>query len=172
MIDTSEYDVFIDVINPKNFLCGKSCNLNDITFNEYHVIKSVFNSRSSLGDLQELLIHLYKIKGNVIMSADKVFLNESIFNLFRVKNHIKEYMIKKDELERKVLSGEPDYKLIAINASERLSYFNVELTKIRLAEQFGQDPSLVGEWRYNKVFNILAANNALSKVNADYAKVK
>lgn len=171
MVDTSKYDVFIDVIKPRNILCNKSCDLSKLTFNEYNVIKSIFNN-PNLEDIKDLFIHLYRIRGNINISASDVFLNDSIFNLFRAKNYIKEFMIKRDSLERKVLSSEPDYKMIAINASERLSYFNVELTKIRLAEQFSLDPSVIGDWKYTKVFNILAANNALNKVNADYAKVK
>ena len=173
MKDSSSYDVFADIINPKNKFCGKECDLNSITFDEYHVMKNVFKPSSTLEDFQELLIHLYKVKSNILSSDVNRFLNESIFNFFRVCNYIKQYLIKKDKLERKVLSSEADYRMIAVNANERLSHFNTTLTKNRLAEQFSSgDPSIIGGWKYNKVFNILAANHALSSVQLDASKVK
>jgi len=171
MRDTSEYDVFLDVINPKNKLCGNECNLNNITFDEYHVMRGVFN-QPVIEDIQELLIHIYNIKGGFMCTDVNKFLSESIFNFFRVFNYLKEYIVKRNELEANALSSTPDYRMIAVNANERLSPYSSQLTKNRLAEQFGQDPSTIGGWKYSKVFNILAANHALSTVQAEASKIK
>lgn len=170
MADTSEYDVFLDVINPKNMLCGNVCDLNKITFDEYHVMRSIFN-KPTLEDFQELLIHLYDIKGNLVSTSISKFLGESIFNFFRVFNYIKDYLLKKENLEKKALSSTPDYRMMAVGAGKRLAPYSTQITKNRLAEQFSQDPSTIGGWKYNKVFNILVANHALSTVQAEASKV-
>lgn len=168
--NTSEYDVFIDTIKPKNIFNGKRCNLKALTFDEVEVIKSIFNNPTH-ENIKYLFIELFKL-GSIEQSATDEYLNTSIFDLFRVKNYLQDWILKLVERENKVLAGIPDEKLEMINASERLKAVSHLLTKIRLAEQFSKSPDEIGKWKYNTVFTILTANKLNQDIQREYQQIK
>lgn len=172
MIDTSEYDVFVNILSPVNLFCGKKCKVSNLTFDEIEYMKTLYSSKPTIEDIQELYIELFKINGSMSISESDLFLNESIFTLFKAQKFLQDYIVSIIRKEGKMLSGTPDPKMLAIKANERLSKFGAMSTKIRLAEQFKCDPSDVGKWKYSKVFHILAFNNEFSKVRSDYSKEK
>jgi len=165
--DTSEYDIYASIIKPKNELCGNVFSHNKLTFNEFHTIISIFNESNS-SELLDLFIHLYRIKGSFEISAKQQLLNESVFQFFRALRHVKLFMESKLKLEEKLLYSEPDTKMLEINAYKRMQPFSTMLTKIKLAEQFGQTPEEIGNWKYTQVINILASNNIVSQINKEY----
>lgn len=168
--NTTEYDIFIDSINPKNSFNGKFCNLSLLTFDEVKVIKDIF-FKPTFENIQELIIELYRL-GSFEISATEEYLNTSIFDLFASKNYIQKFITDLINRENKVLQGIPDDKMITLNASERLKPVNHILTKIRLAEQFGKAPHEIGKWKYTRVFSILVANKISNDIQIEYQKMK
>tara|TARA_R110002049_G_scaffold309180_1_gene518140 strand:- start:27706 stop:28260 length:555 start_codon:yes stop_codon:yes gene_type:complete len=165
--DTSDYDFFIDLVKPENLFCKRVFDVSKMTYNEFHTIISIFNN-PNLENIKDLFVHLYRIKGDLSKSAEKMFFDESIFTFFKAKKFISEMIKEKLRIEDKALYSEPDTRLIEIGASKRLKPFSVMLTKVSLGKQFGIDPYEIGNWQYSKVFNILATNNALNQVQKDY----
>ena len=168
--DSSEYDIFIDTIKPKNLLSGNSCNLSSLKFDEVEVIKKTFYN-SNGNDVIDILVELY-CKGSFEQSKNEEFLNASVFDLFRVKAYLQNWITDVIERENKVLAGIPDDKLIMINAGERLKAVSHLLSKMRLAEQFSKDPEEIGNWKYTKVFNLMLANKRSNDVQIDYQNQK
>lgn len=168
--DSSEYDLFIDTIKPLNSFNGHKCDLKKLTFDEVETIKNMFFS-ASFNDIKDVFIFLYNL-GSFNQSALNEFLNTSVFDLFRAKNYIKEWLLELIKREKNALSGEADEKLLMVNANERLSAVSHILTKMRLAEQFGKSPEEVGKWKYTTVFTILVANKRSNDVQKDYANIK
>lgn len=167
--DTSEYDVFLDILKPKNLLCGKKFDTKKLTYDEYLTTISILNNPNAL-NVKDLFVHLWRIRGDMKISADDLFFNESIFVFFRAKRFLKEFIEQKIELEKKMLYSEPDTRMIEINAGKRLKPFQPMITKISIGKQFGINPYDVGKWKYSEVLNILATNNALQEVQKDYGK--
>lgn len=171
LVDSSEYDIFIDVMQSSNVFNGKRCNLSKLSFDEVEYIKKLLNSRPSINDMMVLFIELFNL-GSIDISAQNEFLNASVFDLFRCKKYIQDYIVEIVEREIKVLNGEPDTKLIMINASERMQPFSHVMSKMRLAEQFSVTPKEIGKWKYNEVFGYLVANKVNNDIQRDYQKQK
>ena len=168
--DSSEYDIFIDTLQPNNVFNGKRCNLSKLTFDEVEVIKKIFLN-PTIENIKDLFIELFRL-GTIEVSAINEFLNTSIFDLFRSKKYIQEWLTNLIETENKQLAGIPDDKLVMINAAERLKAVSHLLTKIKLAEQFGKSPSEIGNWKYITVFTILIANKINNDIQIDYSRQK
>lgn len=171
MLDTSQYDVFIDILKPTNFYCGKKCMNKLLSFDEVKVMAKIFNN-PTLENIKDMFITCFNIKGSINVSEDELFFNESVFALFRAKRFLQEFIKNTLERENKVLSQDPDPKLIAINAANRLAPFSHELVKIDLAQKFGVTPDDIGGWKYSKVFRILAATSIRDSVRKDYSELK
>ena len=167
--DSSAYDVFLDILKPKNLFCGKRFDTSKMTYDEYLTIISILN-KPNLLNVKDLFVHLWRIKGSIKISAEEMFFNESVFVLFSAKRFLKEFIEHKIKLENKILYSEPDIKMLEIKAGERLKPFQTMITKINIGKQFGINPYEVGKWKYSEVLNILATNNALNQVQRDYAK--
>ena len=168
--DTSSYDVFIDTLKPKNDFNGKRCHLNNLTFDEVEVLKSIFNKPTPEA-IKDLFVELFDL-GSYEVSAEQEYLNTSVFDLFRAKNYLQQYILNVVKREGQVLAGIPDEKLEMINAGERLKAVSHLLTKMRLAEQFGKAPNEIGAWKYNTVFTLLTANKINQDIQREYQQIK
>ena len=170
LTDSSKYDIFIDTLTPINIFNGKTFDVNKLTLDEVHVIVKILNS-STIDSLKNMYIELYKL-GSYEVSANKEFYSASVFDLFKTKKFINDYINNLIETENKILKGEPDEKLIRIGAAEKLQPVSYLLTKIRLAEQFGVTPDVVGKWKYSDAFSLMIANKKSNDVQRLYAQTK
>lgn len=169
--DSMQYDIFVNVLNPKNFFCGREANYNKLTFDEVQVIKSILN-RPNSQDIKDLFVMLYDIRATRFRSGAKIFLSQSVFSLFAAKRYLDDFIIQLSNREAKHLTGEPDEKADRVNAGKRLAPFNHQLTKIRLGKDYGLDPDVIGRWKYSKVFAILVAEKVQEDVTRDYNQIK
>lgn len=168
--DATKYDIFLDHMNPKNLFCGKECNTSSLSFDEVQVTKAIFNNPNT-EDLKDLYLMLFNIKGSRNDSPDKLFFNESIFNLFAATNYIKKWLDGINKKEAEWLSGTKNDVLEMLDAGKRLAPFNHLLRKIELAKMFGVTPSDIGKWKYSKVFSILAATQVKSEIQKEYNEI-
>ena len=171
MEDSTEYDIFVDILKPVNLFAGRRCNTNNLTFDEVQVMKVLFQN-PTFNTIEDLIILCYRLKGDIRESAGKQYLSTSVFDLFRAKTFLQEFIIETIDKERMWLSGKSDEKLLMINAEKRLSPFSHLLTKIRLAEQFSTTDSIIGGWKYSKVFTILTANKIHADLMKEYNEIK
>ena len=169
--DRSEYDMFIESIKPENRLCGKVCNMTNITFDEVEVIKKMLIDPSA-NDLAELFTEMYHIKGSQKESGKDIYYKESIFQLFRVLNHFRDWMEALLKKEIEWLSGEPSEALQMIGAGKRLAHVNHILTKIDIAEMFATTPDDIGKWKYGKVFGIMVALKLRNEIQKEINELK
>ena len=168
--DTSDYDIFIETINAKNIFNGHRFDKSKLTFDEVEILKGILQN-PNLDNIKEMFIELFHL-GNYKTSADNEFNNTSVFDLFRAKKYIQDYIVKIVDTENKVLAGVPDDKLIMINAGEKLKAVSHLLTKMRLAEQFSKAPSEIGNLKYNTVFSYMLANKLSNDVQREYQNIK
>jgi hypothetical protein len=168
--DTTDYDIFIETINAKNIFNGHRFDKSKLTFDEVEILKGILQN-PTMDNIKEMFIELFHL-GNYDTSADNEFNNTSVFDLFRAKKYIQDYIVKIVDTENKVLAGVPDDKLIMINAGEKLKAVSHLLTKMRLAEQFGKSPNEIGNWKYNTVFSIMLANKLSNDVQREYQNIK
>lgn len=166
-----EYDIFFGTLQPENLFCGKRCITKNLTFNEVEVMKRIFY-KPSYEDLKDMFLMCFNIRGTMQLSAEQMFLQESVFQFFRAHRFLSDFIQDIDTKERKLLTGKPDEKWLRVNAPNRLQPVNHLLTRIRLAEQFSTTPKEVGSWKYNEVFAILVANNRYAGVMSDYNEIK
>lgn len=169
--DTGKYDIFINVLNPLNSFAGKKCYLEKLTFDQVEVIKSILNN-PNLEDFKDMFLMVFNIKGDMSRSAEEVFYDADLFDMYRANKYIQEHIQRISEKEIQWLSGKEDDKLLMINASNRIAPFSHLLTKIRLAEQFATTPSVIGTWRYERVFNICVALKVNADLQKEYAEIK
>ena len=171
MEDTSMYDMFINVLLPKNEFNSKVCKVHNLTFDQIEVIKKIFNA-PTMDDIKDLFQTCYNISGSMKQSADDEYYNTNIFDLFRAQRFLQEYMNQLIKRESNQLSGTPDDKMLMINAYERLKPYSHHLTKIKLAEQFSTTPTEIGRWKYRDVFSILVANRVNADITKEYQQIK
>lgn len=172
MQDSSAYDVYIDILNPVNSFAGHVCNIKNLKFEEVQVMKMVFQN-PSFDDIMELIILCFRMRGDINRSAELEYLSTSVFDLFRAKQFLLNFVTQIVEKERAWLSSTVvDEKLLMINAEQRLKPFSHLLTKIRLAEQFSTTDSDIGSWKYEKVFTILTANKVHADLRREYNEIK
>ena len=169
--DSSDYDIFVSTLNPKNLFCGRKANYKGLTFDEVRVIRSILNAPNSQ-DIKDLFCMLYDIRGSYEMSADKEFLSQSVFDLFAAKMALDEFIIDLDNKERKYLAGKPDVKAQMVDAGSSLAPFQHQLTKMRLAKDYNTTPKEIGKWKYSDIFSILIAEKAQEDVMTDYNQIK
>jgi len=171
MEDTSKYDVFLHHMNPENKLCGNRCNVNALTFDEVQVMRAIFNEPKS-DDLMELYLMLFQIRGNRNENPLSILMRESVFQLFKATNFIRDYIEGINKKEKEWLSGDENQVLTMLNASKRLAPFNHLLKKIELAKMFGVTPDEIGRWKYLKVFNILAGMGVQNDIQKEFNEIK
>lgn len=171
MEDATKYDIFLNHMNPENKLCGKICNVNGLTFDEVQVTRVIFNNPNP-EDLKDLYLMLFKIKGNRFESPNELFLNESVFQLFKATNFIKDWIEGINKKEMEWLGGDENDVLKMLNAGKRLMPFNHLLKKIDIAKSFGVTPDEVGKWKYLKVFNILASTGVRADIQKEFNEIK
>lgn len=170
--DTSSYDIFIGILNPRNSFAGRTYNVNALTYNEVEIIKSIITKETQLEDIKELLIHLYNIRGNINESPDDIFFKASVFDLFKATAFLEEFVKTAYEREKKLLSSVPDDKMLMINAGERVKPVSSLLTKMTIAKDYGVTPREVGEWSYLEVFNIQVVNKIVDDLQKEYNEIK
>lgn len=171
MEDTSQYDIFIDILNPVNMFSGQRCNTKNLTFDEVEVMKVLFQN-PTFNTIEDLIKLCYRLKGDMNRSAELQYLSTSVFDLFRAKTFLQEFITETIDKERMWLSGKKDDKMLMINAEQRLKPFSHLLTKIKLAEQFSTTDSEIGMWKYTKVFTILTANKIRADLFKEYNEIK
>ncbi len=170
LLDSSEYDIFVDTLTPNNVFNGKRFDVTKFTFDDVKIVQGILNN-ATIDNIKDLYIQLFKL-GSYDVNANVEFYNTSIFDLFRTKKYINDYIIKLINTESKVLSGIPDPKMMRVNAGEKLKVVSHLLTKMRLAEQFNTSPDEIGKWKYTTVFPILLANKLNNDVQREYAQLK
>jgi len=168
--DSSKYDIFIDTLTPDNIFSGKRFDANRLTLDEVHVITQILKY-SNIDKIKGMYIELFKL-GSFEISAEKEFYNTSVFDLFRTKKYINDFINNLVDTENKLLKGVPDEKLIRIGAAEKLAPVSFLLTKMRLAEQFCVSPKEVGNWNYNYAFSLMIANKKSNDIQREYAQLK
>lgn len=161
--DTKDFDFVAQNLKPENKFAGRAWWTENMTFNEFHTIISILENPTLL-DIKDLFVHLYRIRGNIQQSADEIFLKEKALQFFRARKFIEQFIQGKLKLEEKMLYADPDPRMLEINGYERLKPFNVLLSKVKIAEQFGKDPEEVGNWKYDKVLNLMAVNNVVAEI--------
>ncbi len=172
MQDSSAYDMYVDILNPVNSFAGRKCNVNNLTFDEVQVVKMVFQN-PTVQDIMDLIILCYRLKGDMKQSSELQYLSTSVFDLFRTKKYLQDFIVETVNKEQTWLSStEKNEKLLMINAEVRLKPFSHLLTKIRLAEQFSTKESEIGLWKYSKVFTILTANKVRDDLTREYNEIK
>lgn len=169
--NTDDYDIFLEAIKANNSFAGHTFDVNSITYNQMEVLKNTFKN-PDMSNIFYIFVLLFKIQGNFKQNKEEIFYNQSIFDLFRAKRFLQEFLISKIETENKMLQGVPDDKMMMINGYERLAPVSFLLSKIRLAEQFNTTPDVVGGWKYNTVFSYLIANKINSDIQTEYQKLK
>ena len=165
--DTSEYDVFFDVLKGRNEFAGRKWDTSKMTFNEFKTIQIIFNE-PTYADIKDLFVHLYRIKGSMKISEAQIFNNVSIFDFIRAKRFIQDFINQKLQRESELLATKPNKILVEINAYNRLQPVSTLLTKIDLAERFNTTIEEVGNWKYSKVINILVALKIKGDINNEY----
>lgn len=168
--DTSEYDFYADILKPKNLFCGQVCDVEKITFNEFHTMLSIFQ-KPTLQNIQELFVHLYRVRGNMQISAIDLFYNEKVIQYFRAKRYLEEWVKNQLELENRMMSGEVDTKMLEIKGYKRMKPFSVQITKMNIGKQFAVEPEVVGNWKYKKVRQIMATNSLLNQIKTEYDRL-
>jgi len=171
MRDSLAYDIFIDTLEPVNSFANNTAIMGSLTYDQVEVIKQVFKL-ATIKDIKDVFIMCYRLKGTMKQSSDMQFYSTSVFDLFRAKRFIQEWITMIVKREINTFTSIPDDKLIMINASERLAPFNHSLSKIRLAEQFSTEPKYVGRWKYNYVFGLLASNKIYNDIQREKAEIK
>ena len=169
--DNGECDAFLDVINPKNELCGNDCNFNRLTFDEVEVIKSILRN-PNLKDMKDIFMMLYNVRGSFKQSAENEFYEESIYKFFAARKYLINFINEISEKERKHLSTEACEKWEMVNGGKRLAPVSHLLTKIRLAKEFSTTPREIGNMKYSEIFSILVAENRYNSVMKDYNQIK
>lgn len=167
----NEYDVYMDILKPVNFFCGRKCVVNKLSFDEVNTMGSILDN-PNLQDVKDLFVSFFRVKGDIYESEDNVFFNESVFTFFKARLFLYDLLKGIRKKEKNMLGGDEDYKMIAIRAGERLAPYSSLLTKIQLGEQFGFRPKEIGGWRYTEVLHMLSANKEYQLVQRDYALQK
>ena len=171
MKDSSQYDVFVDCMNPVNSFAGKQCDVSKLTYDEVEVIKMIF-SNPTMEDVMELIIMCFGLRGDRNQSSVDQYLSTSVFDLFRANQFLQNYIKKVVDKEVLWFTGKDDDKLKMINAKERLKSVSHLLTKISLAEQFSVQETDIGGWKYSRVFTILVANKIKQDLTEEYNEIK
>ena len=170
LVDTSDYDIFIDTLEPINSFNGHTTNVHALSFDNVKIVKDIFLS-PSIDNIKDMFIDLFKL-GSYEVSAENEYYNTSIFDLFKAKKFIQDWIVSVIERENKVLAGIPDEKLIMLNAGERLKAVSHLLTKMKLAEQLNMTPSEIGHTKYMIVFSWMYANKQNNDIQMEYSKLK
>ena len=170
--ETSEYDIFINTLEPTATFAGHRTNPQKYTFDEVEVIKKTF-AKPDAESIKDLIIKLYNLKGDITTSSNEQYYNASIFDLFRAQKFLRNYIIKIHNLEKKWLTEDfPDVKLESINANNRLAPFSQLLTKTQFAKDYAKTPWEIGTWNYNKIFTILVAQKISKDIQREYSQQK
>lgn len=170
-ISALRYDIYIENIKPKNRFCNRSCNVSKLTYEQVELMKMTFRN-PTIEDIKDLFVILYQVRGNMLESSNYLFFNESVFQLFRAKNFLAEFITELIEKEKKMLSAAPDDKSDMVRAGERLAPVSYILNKNKLATRFGVLPSKIANMKYTEVFLILLADKMYADVSHDYNKIK
>jgi len=169
-VSALRYDIYINSIKPVNRFCSRVLDTSKLTYEQVELMKITFRN-PTIEDIMDLFIMLYKIRGDVQTSAAEVFFNESIFNLFRAKNFLQEFITGIIEKEKNMLTGATDEKSKMVNAGERLAPVSYILTKNKLAERFSCMPRDIAQMKYSEVFLILLADKMYADVSHDYNQI-
>lgn len=172
LADSGKYDVYAKHMKPEGKFLGKWSKLQDLTYSEVEVVKKIMSRELTVSNLILMFKIVFKIHDTFETSADNRFFEESIFQLFKAQNWITQELKIISNREKNALSGEKDPKAEKINANERLAPFNLEIVKDKIAQRYSIDPEVVGEWKYSKVFRILATISIQEKIHTEYSQIK
>ena len=171
LADTSAYDIFIDSMNPINKFGDYTCNFGRLTYNEVQYVKNSYK-KLDFNTLKDAILVCFNIRGTFERSQDKIFYDTSIFDLFRVRKLLEDFVKEKYAIEEKLLFQMPDDKMIMLDAGKRLQHVSFLLNKIDLAKRFSTTEREIGSWNYNRVLSILAAQNVQSTIRKEYSEMK
>jgi len=107
---------------------------------------------------------IYGVKKTAYLGAD-------IVSYFYAMKWIKQEIVKLIDTQKKVLEGEKDFAMEMAGA-ERLSIFGEFATLVIVGRSFGLDPEIIENWKYNKVFSILAYDKIHGEVQKRYNELK
>jgi len=168
-LDESEADKYLkleEMLKVKNDMFGKykATPLGELTFGDVGNIKKNL-SEASFDSLFDCFKIIYNVKLGTYLSSD-------IVDYFYSMKWIKEEIVKLIENQRKVLKAEEDPLLKMADPKNRLGVFDELPTLIILGRSFGEDPEVIENWKYNKVFSILAYDKIHGEVQKRYNELK
>lgn len=162
--DTSEYDVFIDTLKPKNLFKKVKANINSLTYDEVKMVIRLLSKNITYSELGNIYEIVYKVKD---ISDGKVI------DLFRSKHWIIKEFNNIVQREDKILNiPSDDAAKWEMAGVKRLTPFADLSNKIKIGKMFGVTPMEVGNWKYNDVFTILAYTTISDDVNKQFNSIK
>lgn len=152
------------VMNAKDEFCGiKATPLGTLTFGQVAELK-VLASQPSFDAMSQMFKMVFNVSKHQMLRA-------WVTDLFYAANWIQKALLKILENEKKVLGGDIDPLLIEAGI-ERLSTLRELPVLFEIGRQFGLDPEVIENWKYNKVFAIQAEGKIIGEVQREYQKLK
>lgn len=99
------------------------------------------------------------------------YLDADIVDYFYAFKWIKQEVLKQINNEKKVLKSDPDY-YSEMAGADRLKVFGEFATLLIIGRSFSKDPEEIENWKYNKVFTILAYDKIQGEVTKRYHELK
>lgn len=155
------YTQAFEFIKPLNLINGKSCIIEEFTFNEVNTIKILY---------QDSNIDKIKMLYELCFKEDNL-LNCGVLEFFQSKKWLDNEIKGLLEREKVLLSRPPDPKHI-MAGSKNLNRFGSANTTVSIGAQFGFRPRDVGKWLYTEVLIIQGINVTNSDIQRNLAKQK
>ncbi|MBV1889255.1 MAG: hypothetical protein KUG67_03320 [Proteobacteria bacterium] len=142
-----------EFIKPKNYINGKSFNLELLTFNEVNTIKILYQDIN-----QDKIIMLFDL-----CFKEENLLTCSVLEFFQAKKYLDKAIEGLLEREKALLYSPPNPKAIAAG-SRNLNRYGSANTTVSIGAQFGFRPRDVGEWLYTEVLIIQGINVTTAEI--------
>jgi hypothetical protein len=166
LLDTFEYDIFLNALKPLNLFCGNKLDYNKITYAEVRKLFHLANTGKTLDDMCDMFCIAFNIEKGVFWSGN-------IDEYFSAKNFIIKYLKDTQEKESKLLNSiDADAGLWEQAGGNSLNVFSDLMPLVQLGEIYGVYPYDLQHKPYNEILTLLVLHSKKNQVQNKFNELK
>jgi hypothetical protein len=179
--DTTEYDLVLKHLNPKNSFAGGSIDFNKLTYKDVKSCIHLMTNAIDWNKTAELFCIAFGIELHDKIVPDtlifdktvKGFWSETIVNYYAAQNYIVKTFKELQERESKLLQSiDADTGLWELAGGAKLNKFSNIMPLIQLGEIYHIFPYDLQNKPYNEILLLLVAHKEKGEVQAEYNRLK
>lgn len=164
LTDTTDYDIVLKHLKPKNDFCNGKIDFNKLTYKDVRSCFYLIKNMKDWENIKDLFCLAFQITN---------FWNASIVEFYAAQNYLIKTFENLQEREAKLLQSiDADTGMWLMAGGDKLNKFSNIMPLVQLGEIYGVYPYDLQNKPYNEILTLLVVHKERSEIQNAYSKLK